>query len=139
MEIRYLVFSFYLQVMNKALKTLELQFTTLEFYNNYVISRVHEDLVFSNEHVQELKKVCTEYFKDNKFVYISKRDNNYNVDPNIYRELEIVRKNLIGVAIVSDRPSSLNIANFERAFAKVSFEIFLTLDEALDWAEDILK
>ncbi len=41
--------------MNKALKTLELKFTTLEFYSNYVISRVHEDLVFSNEHVQELK------------------------------------------------------------------------------------
>ncbi len=88
---------------------------------------------------KSLRIVCTEYFKDNKFVYISKRDNNYNVDPNIYRELEAVRKNLIGVAIVSDRPSSLNIANFERAFAKVSFEIFLTLDAALDWAEDILK
>jgi len=125
--------------MNAPSKTLELEFTTLEFYSNYVISRVHEDLVFSNEHVQELKNVCTDYFKDNKFVYISKRDNNYNVDPNIYRELEAIRKNLIGVAIVSNRPSSLNMANFERAFAKVNFEVFISLGDAVDWAKEILK
>ena len=100
--------------MSAPIKTLELEFTTLEFYSNYVISRVHEEIVFSKQHIQELVEICSEAFKDTKFAYISKRDHVYNVDPNVYRELEIVRKNLMAVAIVSDRVSTLNIAHFEK-------------------------
>ncbi|SDS64513.1 hypothetical protein SAMN04487764_2700 [Gillisia sp. Hel1_33_143] len=138
-EILYLVFSTYLNVMSAPIKTLELEFTTLEFYSNYVISRVHEEIVFSKQHIQELVEICSEAFKDTKFAYISKRDHVYNVDPNVYRELEIVRKNLMAVAIVSDRVSTLNIAHFEKTFAKVNFEIFISLEDAIDWATGILK
>jgi len=125
--------------MSAPIKTLELEFTTLEFYSNYVISRVHEEIVFSKKHIQELLEICSEAFKDTKFAYISKRDQVYNVDPNVYRELETVRKNLMAVAIVSDRVSALNIAHFEKSFAKVNFEIFISLEDAIDWATGILK
>jgi len=138
-EILYLVFSTYLNLMSAPIKTLELEFTTLEFYSNYVISRVHEEIVFSKKHIQELLEICSEAFKDTKFAYISKRDQVYNVDPNVYRELETVRKNLMAVAIVSDRVSALNIAHFEKSFAKVNFEIFISLEDAIDWATGILK
>jgi len=100
---------------------------------------VHEEIVFSKQHIQELVEICSEAFKDTKFAYISKRDHVYNVDPNVYRELEIVRKNLMAVAIVSDRVSTLNIAHFEKTFAKVNFEIFISLEDAIDWATGILK
>ena len=123
--------------MEEILRTIELEFTILEFHKNFVISRVREGVVFSRKQVQDLVEVCADFYKRKKFVYISKRVNNYNVDPTIYLNLENV-KNLAGIAIVSTKTSAINMANFEQTFSKVPFEVFMEMEDAMEWVKEIL-
>ncbi|WP_026838773.1 hypothetical protein [Gillisia sp. JM1] len=123
--------------MSDLIKSVKLGFTTLDFYKNYVISEVNEEAVFSHSQFMEVVNRCREFYVEKKFVYISKRINNYSVDPTVYLKLEEIRKNLIGIAIVSNKVSSINMAGFEKTFSKVDFKIFLELDEAAEWAENL--
>ncbi|MDT0644373.1 hypothetical protein RM553_16155 [Zunongwangia sp. F363] len=70
--------------MGELLETKNLEHTTLEFYSTYVISTVKEDVVVGYMEVNSYIDLCTEFFKDTRFVYISLRKNNYNVNPVIY-------------------------------------------------------
>lgn len=124
--------------MSDLMKSVKLDFTTLDFHKNYVISVVNEDAVFSHSQFMEVVKCCKEFFIEKRFVYISKRKNNYNVDPTVYLKLEEIRKNLIGIAIVSNKVSSINMAEFEKTFSKVNFKIFLEPEEAIEWAENLI-
>jgi len=125
--------------MKEPIKSVNLEFTSLEFYNNYVVSVVNEDTVFSHSQFMTIAETCSEFYNGKKFIYISSRKNNYNVNPTVYVKLEEIRKNLIGIAIVSDKVASLKMAEFERNFSKAEFKIFLELDEAKEWAEDLIK
>lgn len=124
--------------MNPILRTIELEFTILEFHENFVVSRVRENVVLSKKQVFDLIDACSGNYERKNFVYISKRIHNYNVDPTVYLGLDKV-KNLAGIAIVSDKTSSLNIAQFEKSFSKIPFEIFLELEDAINWTQKILK
>lgn len=124
--------------MEEILRTIELEFTILEFHENYVISRIREGVVFSKKQVQDLLEVCADFYKRKKFVYISKRVNNYNVDPTIYLHLKNV-KNLAGIAIVSTKTSAIKMANFEQSFSKVPFAVFMDMEDATDWVKEILE
>ncbi|MFD2518858.1 hypothetical protein [Salinimicrobium flavum] len=112
----------------------DLDFTTLQFFEDYVISRLKEDIVFDVPQVAELVEVCTNHYGKKEFVYISKREYNYNVNPTIYFKLEQA-KFLKGIAVVSQKASSLNMAHFEKNFSKVPYEVFLELEDAMEWAK----
>lgn len=124
--------------MEQELQSIELEYTILNFYDNYVISRVKEGALISSKEIKDLVKICSGFYKNKEFVYISKRVTNYNVDPTIYLNLEKV-KNLAGIAIVSSKVSSINMASFEQNFSKVPFDIFLDLDEALEWKNEVIE
>ncbi len=124
--------------MTPILRTIELEFTILEFHENFVVSRVRENVVLSKKQVFDLIDACSGNYEHKNFVYISKRIYNYNVDPTVYISLDKV-KNLAGIAIVSDKTSSLNMAQFEKTFSKRPFEIFLELEDAINWSQKILK
>lgn len=123
--------------MEDVLKTIELEFTILEFHSNYVVSRVRENVVFSVKQVRDLVEVCADFYKRKKFVYISKRVNNYNVDPTIYLNISDV-KNLAGIAIVSSNTSAIKMANFEQTFSRVPFAVFMEMEDALDWIKELI-
>lgn len=116
----------------------ELQECSLEFYNFYVVSRVHENVIFDEEILEKVRNICRNFFKDQPYVYISKRVHSYNVNPLIYLKL---RKNekLSGVAIVSDNFSQLTTANFEKQFSPLPFDIFDNLEEAIAWAQSVVE
>ncbi len=124
--------------MKQVLQSTELEYTILNFYDNYVVSRVKEGAVISSKEIKNLVEVCSGFYEDREFVYISKRVTNYNVDPTIYFNLEKV-ENLAGIAIVSSMVSSIKMAHFEQNFSKVPFDIFLDLEEALEWKNDLIK
>lgn len=124
--------------MEQVLQSIELDYTILNFYDNYVVSRVKEGAVISNIEIKELVEVCSDFYEEQNFVYISKRVTNYNVDPTIYLNLEKV-ENLAGIAIVSSKVSSIKMASFEQNFSKVPFDIFLELEEALEWKNEVVK
>lgn len=116
----------------------ELEYTTLEFYSGFVVSRVREGAVLRKEQIQNLKEVCREMYPHTPFVYISMRVNIYNVDPTIYYSLLEV-KNLRGIAVVSEKAESLKMASFEKSFARVPFEIFIDFTEAISWTQEQLQ
>lgn len=124
--------------MDLLLETVELEFTSLEFYRNFVKSRVKEDVVFSKNYTSDIVKLCITRFADNKYVYISHRINSYNVDRILYLNLEKA-SNLGGIAVVSKSTTSLAMASFEKKFAKFPFEIFTEYNIALAWAREILS
>ncbi|MCF4101445.1 hypothetical protein L1I30_07200 [Gillisia sp. M10.2A] len=125
--------------MRKVLKTLELEYTTLEFYENFVVSQVREDVIFSKSQVYDLAIICSAHYAGKKYVYISNRVNNYNVDPIVYVQLEKMKKNLYGIGVVINKPSTLNMVQFEQTFIKTNSNIFFKLEEAMEWAEELLK
>jgi len=124
--------------MTPILRTIELEFTILEFHKNFVVSRVRENVVLSKKQVFDLIDACSGHYEHKNFVYISKRVHNYNVDPTVYLNLDKV-ENLAGIAIVSDKTSAINMAQFEKTFSKIPFEIFIELEDAVDWTHRILK
>jgi len=124
--------------MTTISRTIELEFTILEFHKNFVVSRVKENVILCNKQVFDLIDVCSGNYEGKNFVYITERINNYNVDPTVYLNLDKV-KNLAGIAIVSDKISSLNMAQFEKNFSKIPFEIFQELEDAINWTQKILK
>ncbi len=124
--------------MSKTERTIELEFTTLEFYESFVVSRLKEGTIFSQKQVQDLIDICSDFYEGKKFVYLSLRINNYNVNPTIYLGLEKVR-NLAGIGIISNNKSTLNMAQFEKNFSKVPFEIFIDYEDATEWAGEILQ
>lgn len=124
--------------MALPLKILELEFTILEFYPQYVLSQPREGQVMAGRQVADLVEVCSDFYQGKDFVYLSYRVNDYNVNPTIYLDLDAV-KNLAGIAVVSKKASSLNMANFEKKFCKIPYEIFMELRPALEWVKQILE
>ena len=124
--------------MARPLKTLELEFTILDFYDNYVISQPREGELLAGKQVADLVEVCADFYDGKNFVYLSYRVNDYNVNPTIYLNLNEV-KNLAGIGVVSKKPSSLNMANFEKKFCKIPYEIFIDLDKALLWTQEVIE
>lgn len=124
--------------MALPIKILELEFTVLEFHNNYVLAKTREGQVLQGKQVADLVEVFSDFYQGKNFVYLSYRIHDYNVNPTVYLNLDKV-KNLAGIGIVSQKLSSLNMANFERRFCKVPYEIFIKLDEALLWVQEIVE
>ncbi|GAA4324572.1 hypothetical protein GCM10023115_53980 [Pontixanthobacter gangjinensis] len=124
--------------MTKVTKKIELSFALLIFYDSVVVSTVKEDMVVEQEHVEELRKICTEHFGDRNFAYITNRKNNYNVNPVVY--IDLVRTNrLKAIAVVSENLDRLKTANFEKNFSPVPYELFNHEEEAIVWANSIVS
>ena len=123
--------------MTERIKRIELIDVNLEFYEKIVISKVKEDVIFEAQHVEQILKICHEVFEGKNFVYISNRENNYNVNPTIYFNLKNVTS-LLGIGIVSERYETLKVANFEKQFSPVPFDIFSNMEEARAWAKTLL-
>lgn len=119
--------------MSKILKIIELKYTRLEFHDRYVVSHIHEGVILNKVLVMDLIERCSSFFGANNYVYISNRIQHYNVDPTIYFDLKKV-VNLKGIAIACKTPPGVNMANFEKGFCKVPFEIFSEVDDAIAWA-----
>lgn len=124
--------------MKALLKSAELDFTVLDLYEDYVVSTFREDSILNLEELQEIISICLDFYRDRKYVYITRRINNYNVNPVIYLNLQDA-ENLAGIAVVCHQSSSVKTANFEKNFAKIPFEIFSELEDACNWAEKTSK
>ena len=124
--------------MALPLKKLDLDFTLLEFHKEFVLSKLRDGQVLELDQVKELVRVCLDFYKEDPFVYLSLRVNDYNVNPTVYINLDKVY-NLAGIGIVSEKTSSLNMAYFEKKFSKIPFEIFMSLKEGEDWARKMVE
>lgn len=123
--------------MKNFLKQVEIDCAHLEFYDTYVVASIKDDIVFEVAHMDCLLKIGEAQYKGKKYAYISHRKNNYNVNPMVYLKLKEIQS-ISGIAIVSERVAALNNAHFEKHFSPIPYELFLNLETAKVWVNDII-
>jgi len=119
-------------------QTVILDFGKIEFFENYVITSIHDNIVVDQEHFTLFKELFTAYFEEKPYVYISNRSKGYTVNPLAYTLFEF-SDILKGVAIVASGKTKVLNAQFEKRFMSKPFRIFLTLEEAVQWANAICQ
>lgn len=121
--------------MNDVLK---FDFCEIHISDNYLVVVMNEGITITPNHNQILLNIVDTYYINKKFVYISNRLYSYAVDPAIYFETSKIN-NLAGFAVVSKDFKAKTNAEIEKLFLDKPFEIFNKLEEAVSWANDILK
>ncbi|MFD1615141.1 hypothetical protein [Gelatiniphilus marinus] len=119
-------------------KTLTLSLGTFYIYSNYLVAEINRGETVTIESNELLEDIAQKYFGSKKFVYITHRINSYAVDPLTYTRTSQI-KNLAGFAVVSKNYVALSNAEIEKIFLKKPVGLFSNLDEAIDWAQSILK
>lgn len=114
----------------------DLDFTTLHFYDKYLISHIKDDVVLDEAKTQNLINLCQEYYKGSPYVYLSKRKGSYNVVPMVYLNLW-ENPELLGIGIICEEIIKCKMAEFEKNFSSVPFQIFYTMESAVHWVESL--
>lgn len=121
----------------KAPRKLTLGFAEIGLYENYVVSSINEGVVLDENHLAELFEIFDSYYKDRPFVSIANREHDYTIDPNLLRDNK--HPFLLGIAVICYNESSMEIANFEKKFYSGKYEIFGTIEDAVEWANELIK
>ncbi len=116
----------------------DLDFCTAELYNDYAIVVMKHGVTVSPKYINTFLDIVNKHYKNRPFVYISHRINSYSVNPATHLESSKV-PSLIGVAVVSNDPLQEAQTKVEKPFFKKEFEHFNSLDEALQWKDEIIK
>lgn len=118
--------------------TLSFDFCDMSIYNNYLVVIMKEGVNITPKHNSVLIEVTKNHFSDKPFVYITHRIHSYSVDPKIYFETSKII-NLKGFAVVSRNYKAKLNAKIEQMFFNKPFEIFTKLEDAVTWAESLIK
>lgn len=125
--------------MDQKIKETQLSFTKLSFFENYVISEIKEGCYLTRELFEYILVELDAYYgSSKKYVYISLRKSDFNVNPVDYLNCTS-NDNLIALAIVTETDSKKKTAEFEKKFITKNVGIFNTLKEAIHWAEDLVQ
>ncbi len=119
------------------IERVKLNFCTLEFYDRYVIAVMNEGVNVAKYQNESLIAIITSFFENNPFVYITHRLNSYSVDPNIYKRTSEI-ESLKGFAVVSKNYKAKVNAQIEKRFFLKPFEIFTSLEKAVEWANKLI-
>ena len=114
------------------------QFCEVEIYNRYMVVTVNEGIHLEPVHNDVLVNLVDTYFKGVEFAYITNRKHSYSVNPSIYLKTSKI-ENLKGFAIVSRNYNAKSNAEIEKLFLSKPLEIFSDLEDAIEWAEKIIK
>jgi len=44
----------------------------------------------------------------------------------------------VGIAVVSSNTAAIKMANFEQSFSKIPFSVYMEMEEALEWINDLM-
>ncbi|MEO1032152.1 hypothetical protein [Winogradskyella sp.] len=119
-------------------ETLSLDFCDMTIYDNYLVVVMKEGANITPEYNDVLLDITHTYYPERPFVYIAHRIHSYSVDPIIYLETAKI-ENLKGFAVVSKNYQAKVNAQIEQMFFKKPFEIFKTLEDAVDWANKLIE
>lgn len=123
----------------KTLKQqLNLGFTTLHFYENYVVSTIEEGVCLEEEDVKKIEIVTGKYYKNCFFGYLINRQNHYSINPLIYLNVSKIQK-LVGIAMIYNTDLKKMNAMFERKFFNKPFQVFNELESAEIWLNNLVE
>ncbi len=122
--------------MSKVTRQIELDFTTLDFYDTCVVCKIKQGVVLNIEDIINLHEIYRAHFKGKKYGYIFDRTTDYTVDPIGYMQCPFYA-DVTAFAVVTSNPTTKQIVQFEQKFAKRELKLFDTLEEAQQWMEMI--
>lgn len=113
---------------------LELEFGKITFTEKCLIAELNEGILFDIENNRQLLQIGKDHFEGKPYGYISNRKYSYAVNPMIYME-SANSSNLKAIAVVTRDPLCNQNIELEKQFyrEKNSFEVFETLEEAINW------
>lgn len=109
--------------MNQPIKTIELDFTTLHFYEKCVISVIKEDENIDQDSLEKLWITMEDFYKDKLYGYISDRKNHYSVNPLIHLNFSKMAT-LVCMAVVCTSHLKEMTAAYEKRFFCQTFPYF---------------
>lgn len=119
------------------IEIIDLDFTYIEIYDNYIISQIKEGLVFEKKHLEIFHEVFQKYFGNKPFVSIADRKFDYSIKPNLYQEEHF--PSLLGIGVICYNEASYNISLFEKTFFDGKFESFYNIEDCKLWAEKLIE
>lgn len=126
-----------MHIIGKQLKdTYTFENGTLYLYDDLIVGEINEGVHVSADVLLSFFQFFMENYNV-PFGYISYRKNSYSIDPQVYKMLP--KNNLLkGVAVVSTQKfSSLN-ALVEKKFFDGRYELFTTMNAAVNWLDKII-
>jgi len=119
------------------IKTITLDFTTLELYSDYIISTIQEGTIINESHFKSFFTVFDTYYKNIPFGFIANRKYDYTVDPLCYTKTTKYF-NFVGMAVLCHSKKTYDITTFENKFYHKPLAPFYTLEECIDWVKEIV-
>jgi hypothetical protein len=115
----------------------KLDFGKVTFEDNILIATLNEGILLDIGKNRKLLEIGRQTFNNGSYGYISNRINSYGVNPMVYLE-SASTPTLKAIAVVTTNPVCRQNAILERQFYKDgnSFEIFQTLEEAINWIKN---
>tara|TARA_R100000353_G_C6476720_1_gene188005 strand:- start:107 stop:472 length:366 start_codon:yes stop_codon:yes gene_type:complete len=86
---------------------------------------------------KEFGKVIDTHYKGRKCVVISTRKLTKSINPEVYTA--VTSKSVIAIAIVSENEAVRKEAVKEQSLCQGAFSYFKTIDEAVNWADTVVK
>ncbi|QLG45128.1 SpoIIAA family protein [Costertonia aggregata] len=110
------------------------------FYENITVGEIKEGVHVTFESAVLPLQIAEQIYGDHKpVVYISNRINSYSIDPIGYYEAIKLFPNLKAFAIVSNKRHRKMLASLEKLFMRKPIRVFDTVDEAFEWAAQLLE
>tara|TARA_R100000306_G_scaffold125_3_gene219 strand:- start:115 stop:516 length:402 start_codon:yes stop_codon:yes gene_type:complete len=119
-------------------KKIDLEFIYLELYDDFVISTIQEGVAFDFPHLAKFFEVLENNYNGKPIVSIARRIYDYTINPTCYL-IASNKLNILGIAVVCNSKSAFETALFEKKFYKNTYEPFHTLEEAIDWSNDLVE
>ncbi len=129
----------YTKINQRLIKRHELDIGLFHFCKNFIVAEIKEGINLNFDSGKELFQLANTYYQGiTPYVYISNRINSYSVKPTEHYKLENIFPNFKGYAIVTYDTVNYEVAKLEELFTNRPTGIFNTLNEAVDWAEDLI-
>ena len=123
----------------KLIKKHVLDIGTVYFYENFLITEINEGIVMNFENVKPLLLLGKQYYgTQTPFIYISNRINSYSFEPTSHFKTVPIFPNIKGYGVVIYDQLSKEIAILEKNFLNIPTNIFYSLEEAIQWAEELI-
>lgn len=116
-------------------KIIKTNFGTFTFFEEYVISVIDEGVDLNDDLAEKTIALMYDFYGQRKpFGYITHRIHSYSINPLIYLKVSDI-PNLVCFAVVSNKMFDTFNINIEKAFNKKPHELFMTLQEAVNWVK----
>ncbi|MBR9758206.1 MAG: hypothetical protein GYB39_08975 [Algicola sp.] len=120
-------------------QTFTFDFGEITLYPSCMLTILKEGVVVVDELTDELITIAQGFYNQKPFVYISQRNHAYTIDPKVYLKVSKM-ENLMGFAAVMSNPTVIDNTDVEKLFLNsIPFEVFDKLEDAMHWADHVIK